>query len=574
MDFGFPILSAIIFIPVVAGVLILFMDDRQRDLIRGTAISAAAVVLALSAAVFFGYNNLVASERGVYSNTDPIAEVGAGAATQAFSEALVFEEYVPWVASLGIAYHVGVDGLSAPMVLLTGMVMVAGVLISWRIEDRLREFMAFFMLLVAGVYGVFMAVDLFMLFFFYELALFPMYLLIAGWGWVKLREYAAMKLTLYILIGSVVALVGVIAMYFTVGHYFANDPTGQQIFAAATQSGLLPADLPAYNFNMVSITLAAENGVFDVGGYFGVEVLTFAKFWFPFVFIGFGVLAGVFPFHNWSPDGHVAAPTAVSMIHAGVLMKLGAFAALRVGVQLLPEGAQVHLPWIVFLTLVNVVYGALIAFRQRDFKYVIGFSSVSHMGLVSMGWATMNIVGMTGAGLQMFSHGAMTALFFGCVGMVYDRAHTRDIPSLGGFAKKMPWVAIAFVVGGLTSMGMPGFSGFIAEFPIFQGLWMASDAVTLRIGSFTLSNYYSIIVILSALGIVVTAAYVLRVTGQVFFGEFDAQKYADVGDIAITDRIILILLGAPLLILGLYPPIMAPMIAEGLKPVLMLLGGM
>jgi len=574
MDFGFPILSAIIFIPVVAGVLILFMDDKQRDLIRGTAISAAAVVLALSATVFFGYNNLVASEQGVYSNTDPIAEVGVGAATQAFSEALVFEEYVPWVASLGIAYHVGVDGLSAPMVLLTGMVMVAGVLISWRIEDRLREFMAFFMLLVAGVYGVFVAVDLFMLFFFYELALFPMYLLIAGWGWVKLREYAAMKLTLYILIGSVVALVGVITMYFTVGHYFANDPTGQQIFAAATQSGLLPADLPAYNFNMVSITLAAENGVFDVGGYFGVEVLTFAKFWFPFVFIGFGVLAGVFPFHNWSPDGHVAAPTAVSMIHAGVLMKLGAFAALRVGVQLMPEGAQVHLPWIVFLTLVNVVYGALIAFRQRDFKYVIGFSSVSHMGLVSMGWATMNIVGMTGAGLQMFSHGAMTALFFGCVGMVYDRAHTRDIPSLGGFAKKMPWVAIAFVVGGLTSMGMPGFSGFIAEFPIFQGLWMASDAVTLRIGSFTLSNYYSIIVILSALGIVVTAAYVLRVTGQVFFGEFDAQKYADVGDIAITDRIILILLGAPLLILGLYPPIMAPMIAEGLKPVLMLLGGM
>ena len=574
MDLGFPILSAIIFIPVVAGVLILFMDDRQRDLIRGTAISAGAVVLALSLAVFFGYNNLVASEQGVYSNIDPIADVGAGLATQAFSEALVFEEYVPWVASLGIAYHVGVDGLSAPMVLLTGMVMVAGVLISWRIEDRLREFMAFFMLLVAGVYGVFVAVDLFMLFFFYELALFPMYLLIAGWGWVKLREYAAMKLTLYILIGSVVALVGVIAMYFVVGHYFSSDPTGQAVFSAAIQSGLLPADTPAYNFNMVSMTLAAENGVFNAGGYFGVEALTFAKFWFPFVFIGFGILAGVFPFHNWSPDGHVAAPTAVSMIHAGVLMKLGAFAALRVGVQLLPEGAQVHLPWIVFLTLVNVVYGALIAFRQRDFKYVIGFSSVSHMGLVSMGWATMNIVGMTGAGLQMFSHGAMTALFFGCVGMVYDRAHTRDIPSLGGFAKRMPWVAIAFVVGGLTSMGMPGFSGFIAEFPIFQGLWMASDVVTLQIGAFSLSNYYSIIVIFAALGIVVTAAYVLRVTGQVFFGEFDAQKYPEVGDIAITDRIILILLGAPLLILGLYPPIMAPMIAEGLKPVIMLLGGM
>jgi NADH-quinone oxidoreductase subunit M len=306
-----------------------------------------------------------------------------------------------------------------------------------------------------------------------------------------------------------------------------------------------------------------------------VDTLTFAKFWFPFIFIGFASLAGIFPLHNWSPDGHVAAPTAVSMIHAGVLMKLGAYAALRTSVQLLPEGAEVHLPWIVFLTLINVVYGALIAFRQRDFKYVIGFSSVSHMGLVSMGWATMNLTGMTGAGLQMFSHGAMTALFFGCVGMVYDRAHTRDIPSLGGFMKRMPWVGVAFIVGGLTSMGMPGLSGFVAEFPIFQGMWEASDQIVLMIGGFELTNYYSIIVIIAALGIVVTAAYVLRVTGQVFFGEFDAEKYSDVGDIAITDRVILLLLGVPLIILGIYPQIMQPMISEGLKPIVaMLTGGM
>ncbi|MEO0595657.1 MAG: NADH-quinone oxidoreductase subunit M [Chloroflexota bacterium] len=298
---------------------------------------------------------------------------------------------------------------------------------------------------------------------------------------------------------------------------------------------------------------------------------TFAQFWFPFVFLGFAVMAGVFPFHNWSPDGHVAAPTAVSMIHAGVLMKLGAFAALRVGVQLLPSGAVVHLPWIVFLTLINVVYGAFIAFRQRDFKYVIGFSSVSHMGLVSMGFATMNLTGLTGAGLQMFSHGAMTALFFGCVGMVYDRAHTRDIPSLGGFMKKMPWVGFAFIVGGLTSMGMPGLSGFVAEFPIFQGMWEASGDVTLQIGAFTLSNYYTWIVIVSALGIVITAAYVLRVTGAVFFGEFDAEKYPDVGDITVTDRVVLIILGVPLIVLGMYPAIMAPMISVGVYPVQQLL---
>jgi NADH-quinone oxidoreductase subunit M len=490
-----------------------------------------------------------------------------------YVKGMEYREYLPWVSSLGISYHVAVDGLSAPMILLTGMVTVTGVLISWNIQDRIREFMAFFMLLVAGVYGVFIAVDLFVLFFFYELAIFPMYLLIAGWGWVKLREYAAMKLTLYILIGSVVALVGVMAMYFVSGNFFSSA-TGAEQLANAISTGILPANSTAFSFNMQQLTLAAELGAFGELGYFGVEGLTFASFWFPLIFMGFGILAGLFPFHNWSPDGHVAAPTAVSMIHAGVLMKVGAYAALRVAIQLMPSGAEIHMPWIVFLTVINVVLGAFIAFRQRDFKYVIGYSSVSHMGLVSMGWATMNLTGMTGAGLQMFSHGAMTALFFGCVGMVYDRAHTRDIPSLGGFVKRMPWVAVAFAIGGLTSMGMPGFSGFIAEFPIFQGMWQASDQITLTLGSIELSNYYSILVIISSLGIVITAAYVLRVTGQVFFGEFDSQKYPDIGDIAIQDRVILLLLGIPLIVLGLYPAILAPMVQSGLVPVVNLLGGM
>lgn len=570
METGFSVLTAIVFIPIIAGIVILFMDNNNRDLIRGVAITAAFAVLALSASVFFGYDNFVKSTDLSQQQIDMMEAGGESVGTQMYKEGLQFEQRIVWVESLGISYHVGVDGLSAPMVLLTAMVAVTGVLISWRIEDRLREFMAFFMLLVAGVFGVFVAVDLFMLFFFYELAIFPMYILIATWGWVKLREYAAMKLTLYILIGSVFAIVGAVAMYFAAGQFF--DGTGAQVFQAAMDAGILPEGSQPYSWSMVHLTLAAENGAFDIT-VLGIEGLNFAKFWFPVMFLGFAVLAGVFPFHNWSPDGHVAAPTAVSMIHAGVLMKVGAFAALRIGVQLLPEGAQTHLPWIVFLTLINVVYGALIAFRQRDFKYVIGFSSVSHMGLVSMGFATMNLTGMTGAGLQMFSHGAMTALFFGCVGMVYDRAHTRDIPSLGGFMKKMPWVGVAFVIGGLTSMGMPGLSGFIAEFPIFQGLWEASEQVTLQIGSFELSNYYTYIVVLSALGIVITAAYVLRVAGQVFFGEFDAEKYPDVGDIAITDRMILILLGAPLIIIGIYPSIMAPMIEAGVRPVVALLGG-
>ncbi len=594
-SFGFPVLSMIIFVPIIAGVLILFIPKEQKDLVRGIALMAAGIVLGLSLFVFLNYSahvenldgeqaaalqasgqnlqdyNLTAEQAAAGEN--PVTTTsGATTASTLFSRNLAFVEDVSWVPSLGISYTLGVDGLSAPMVLLTGLVAVAGVLISWRIEDRTREFMAFFMLLVSGVLGVFVAVDLFVLFFFYELAIFPMYLLIATWGWVETREYAAMKLTLYILIGSVIALVGAIAMVLTASNYFLT-PEGAQVFESAKVAGIIPQSAGTFSFNMTQLTLAAENGAFNILGYAGVETLTFAKLWFPFIFMGFAVLAGVFPFHNWSPDGHVAAPTAVSMIHAGVLMKVGAYAALRVGVQLLPEGAQVHLPWIVFLTLVNVVYGAFIAFRQRDFKYVIGFSSVSHMGLVSMGWATMNIIGMTGAGLQMFSHGAMTALFFGCVGMVYDRAHTRDIPSLGGFIKVMPWVGFAFILGGLTSMGMPGLSGFIAEFPIFQGMWAASQSISLDIAGLNLTNYYSVIVILAALGIIITAAYVLRVTSQVFFGNFNRELYPEVDDITLRERFILILLGAPLIILGVYPAIMSPMLQTSLRPVLALFGG-
>lgn len=576
------VLSAIVLVPIVAGVIILFMDAKQRDLIRGVAISAATIVLVLSALVFFSYNSavnsLLAEQEAAQATQDEVVSAAQGTvsgvkiyATKLFDDGLEFEEKVAWVPTLGISYHLGVDGLNAPMILLTGMVAVAGVLISWRIEDRIREFMAFFMLLVAGVYGVFVAMDMFLLFFFYELAIFPMYLLIAGWGWIKLREYAAMKLTLYILVGSVVAFVGVIALVIEADKFYQTD-FGAEVFQAGIDAGLIDEGGGTFSFDITQLTLAAENGAFDSAPYLGSETLTIATFWFPLIFIGFAVLAGVFPFHNWSPDGHVAAPTAVSMIHAGVLMKLGAYAALRAGVQLMPSGAEVHLPWIVFLTLINVVLGAFIAFRQRDFKYVIGFSSVSHMGLVSMGFATMNVTGMLGAGLQMFSHGAMTALFFGCVGMVYDRAHTRDIPSLGGFFKRMPWVAFAFVVGGLTSMGMPGLSGFIAEYPIFMGLFAASD-VTLRIGSFELTNYYPIVALFAVLGIVITAAYVLRVTGRVFFGEFDEKRFADVGDIFITDRVILLLLGVPLLVIGIYPAVLAPMIEAGVRPVVALLGG-
>ncbi len=536
---GFPFLTLITFVPIVAAVILLMMPDEGkmdpvkdaqriavlRTGIRSIAAAATFISVALALYVFIGVNQAYG-----------IDAVGP----------FFFEDGPwPWVPQIGIGYHLGVDGISAPMVLLTGLASFCGVLISWGINDRPREFFAFFLLLTAGVYGVFVALDLFMLFFFYELAIFPMYILIVIWGWKVTREYASMKLTLYILVGSVIALVGVIAMYFLMQN----------------------AGMEA-SFDIVDMMNARDAGVFDQPYAtlpFGLGVVTFAKAWFPFIFLGFGVLAGVFPFHNWSPDGHVAAPTAVSMIHAGVLMKLGAFAALRAGVQLMPSGAKVHLPWIIFLTLINVVYGALIAMRQRDFKYVIGFSSVSHMGLVSMGFATMNVTGMTGAGLQMFSHGVMTALFFASVGMVYDRAHTRDIPSLGGFWQKMPTVALAFIIGGLVSMGMPGFSGFVAEFPIFIGLWEAAD---------TVARYYGLIAVVSVVGIVITAAYVLRVVQRVFFGDFEPGKWHDeITDVTALDKLALAILATWLILVGVFPAIMQNMVAAGMEPIARLLGG-
>jgi len=488
---NFPILSVITFIPITTGLILFMMPANRHREIRLLALAAAALALGLSLYAFLAYDTAAAGYQ--------------------------FVEQVPWIPRLGISYHVGVDGMSLPLVLLTGIVMFTGVMISWGIEDRPREFFAFLFVLATGVFGVFIALDAFMLLFFYELAVFPMFLLIAIWGWQVTREYAAMKLTLYLFIGSVISLVGVLAMVYT--------------------SGL-------GTFDMLQLEQAGFSTAFQ-------------RLWFPFVFFGFAVLGGIFPFHNWSPDGHVAAPTAVSMFHAGVLMKLGAFAALRVGIMLLPEGAHFWAPLILGLATVNVVYGALIASVQTDFKYVIGFSSVSHMGLVMLGFATLNKDGLTGAGLQMFSHGVMTALFFAVVGMVYDRAHTREISKLGGFSKVMPLVAVAFIIGGLVSMGMPGFSGFIAEFPIFLGLWQVQPVVAL----------------VAALGIIITAGYIMRVVGKVFYGEMPADLVGHISPVTRLDRVALVVLAGLLVLIGIQPWVMAPMIATGAESVLRVVGG-
>jgi NADH-quinone oxidoreductase subunit M len=487
----FPILSVIIFLPVTAGLLILLYPAERKTEIKATALAATAVSFLLSLWVFFAYNSTTAGYQ--------------------------FIEKHAWLQALGISYYVGVDGFSVPMVLLTGIVGLTGVMISWRVDERPKEYFSFLLFLVTSVFGVFVSLDLFMLFFFFEIAVFPKYLMIAVWGWPKTRNYGALKLTLYLFIGSMIALLGVLAMYFT--------------------SGL-------HTFDMIAL----EKAGFP---------LDFQRIWFPVVFAGFGILAGMFPFHSWAPDGHVAAPTAVSMMLAGVEMKVGAFAALRIAIVLMPDGAKIWAPLILGLATVNVVYGALIALIQTDFKYVIGFSSVSHMGLVLLGFASLNKDGLVGAGMQMFSHGVMTAMFFAIVGMVYDRAHTRDLDKLGGMAKVMPFAAIGFIIAGLVSMGMPGFSGFAAEFPIFMGLWRAAPAVA----------------IIAILGVIITAAYILRVVNKVFFGQMPVELAGHIGDVTILDKITIVLLAVFMIGFGLFPSLLSNVVGSGVTHVLTILGG-
>lgn len=484
----FPLLTIIIFLPLVGALAILAMPPDRREWIRCTALGVSLVTLLLALIVYFAYDVAVGGYQFV-------------------------EGPFNWLPALGVSYFLGIDGISAPLLLLGALVVAFGVMVSWNVEERPREFFAFLLLLGTSVLGVFASLDLFLLFFFFEIAVFPKYLMIVLWGSPKTREYGGMKLTLYLFIGSVIALVGVLALYFASG-------TG--------------------SFNMLTIEQA------------GIPMAV-QRWAFPIVFLGFAILGGMFPFHSWAPDGHVAAPTAVSMLLAGVEMKVGAFAALRVAITLMPEGARMWAWLILVLATINVVYGALIALVQTDFKYVIGFSSVSHMGLVLIGFATLNQQGLLGAGMQMFSHGVMTALFFAIVGMVYDRTHTRNIAELGGLVRIMPFAAIGFIVAGLVSMGMPGLSGFVAEMPIFMGAWRVAP----------------IVAIIAVLGVIITAGYILLVVRRVFFGELPAGFEKTVSDVSLMDKIVIVSLSVIMIAIGMFPQrLMAGMVQSGVERVL------
>ncbi|MCD7937394.1 MAG: NADH-quinone oxidoreductase subunit M [Tannerellaceae bacterium] len=425
---------------------------------------------------------------------------------------MLFVADTVWYASLHIHYTVGVDGISVLMILLSAIIVFTGVFSSWHMP---REYFMWYCMLAIGVFGFFISLDLFTMFLFYEVALIPMYLLIGVWG-TGPKEYSAMKLTLMLMGGSAFLLTGILGIYFTSGQSTMNLPE-----------------------------LA------------GIPIPLMHQYWiFPVTFLGFGVLGALFPFHTWSPDGHASAPTAVSMLHAGVLMKLGGYGCFRVAICLMPEAAQ-ELSWIfLILTGISVVYGAFSAVVQTDLKYINAYSSVSHCGLVLFAILMLNRTAMTGAVLQMLSHGLMTALFFALIGLIYGRTHTRDIREMGGLMRVMPFAAVCYVIAGLASLGLPGLSGFVAEMTIFVGSFRHPDL------------FHRVWTFVATCSIVITAVYILRTIGKILYGPLVNEHHLSLTDAAWYEKVSAVCLIACIVLLGVWPSAASQMIMNSLQPLI------
>ncbi len=460
------ILPAILALPLVSAALTLIVPERLIKPLNA-AVSGLSLCLALALAAAFD------THAGGYQ----------------------FAWVLPWIPALHIQLDLAADGIAVLMTVLNAVVFFTGTLSMWSLNHRNREFFAFISLLVFGVFGVFLSRDLFAFFFFYEVAVLPMYPLIAVWGSTR-RAYAAMKLTLYLMAGSALLFPALIALFVLGGGDTWSIPE------LATRA-IDPA----------------------------VQI-----FLYPFLYAGFGILAGMWPLHGWSPTGHVAAPTSVSMLHAGVLMKLGAFGILRVAIGILPAGAAYWAPTAAALATTGILYGAFVAWRQTDLKYVIGFSSVSHMGIVLLGLATLSADGARGAVLQMFAHGLMTALFFSVIGYIYDQTHDRDIDSYGGLVAQVPVAGTLFVLAALAGMGVPGFAPFVAEFLVFVAAIQT----------------YPILGAIAVAGLVITAAFLLRVLGRALFGAPNPAR-ASLVDLEGFEAIPRLILIGLLLLIGFIP---------------------
>jgi len=481
-------LLVLIFIPLLTALAILLVPGKVA--VRWTSLVGSLAQLAASMTLYSYFKNS--------KHTSQFA----------------FEQQHKWFADWGISFHFGVDGIAVSMILLTAFVVVAGVLVSWKVEKMVKEFYFLLILLSLGAYGFFIFLDLFVLFFFLEVAVIPKFLLIGIWGSGK-KEYAANKLALLLMLGSALVLVGMLGVYFGTG---------------------------LKTFDLVTLSQSAI-------------VRQVQTMCFPLLFVGFGIFTALFPFHTWVPDGHSSAPTAGSMFLAGISMKLGGYGCLRVAVYLMPDAAKEYSNIIIILASIAILYGAFATMMQKDFKYINAYSSVSHCGFVILGIAMLTKTAVTGAVMQMVSHGLMTALFFAVIGMIYERTHTRQVDEMGGLLKKMPFISTVLFIVGLCSLGLPGLSGFVAEMTIFVGSWE-------RTGMF-----HRMATIIACMSIVVTAVYILRAVGKVAMGPIK-ESYEGLTDANWYEKAAAIILLAGILAIGLAPVWLNDLIAPGAEIIL------
>ena len=497
------ILLTILLLPAAAVLAIFATPASKPKVVKAIAFLATLAVLVLAVVLAVGFH-------GAPSRAEDTV------AGHAYKHVMS----VPWVPSIGLQFKLGVDGMGVAMVLLTALTIFTGVCVSFSVQDRAKEFFLNLLALVTGVFGVFMALDLFFYYFFYELAVVPMFLLIGCWGSTTKtmsRDYASMKLVLMLTAGAVFALLGLLAMYMRV------EPR---------------------TFDMVALERFAREGKgFD---------LAFQMVWFPPVFLGFAALVPMWPLHSWSPGGHAAAPAAVSMLHAGVLMKIGAYGILRVAVTTMPDAAAAYLPWVGVLCCFNIIYGGLVATAQKDMKFVVGYSSSSHMGYVLLGIATTNLVGMQGAVFLMFAHGVMTALAFSLIGFFYEQTHTRMLDDLGGLMKRMPFVGSLFLIMTMASAGLPGFANFVSELLVIIGAWHQGMYVA---------------AILATWGIVITGVYLLRTMKTAWLGRMPARWEGLKDARTPFQRLPYLVLASVLLLFGFWPQPLLSLIEQGVSPI-------
>ena len=480
------ILTLIVFLPLAGALAIAVAPLREARLVRYLSLLVTLVTLIFA---------LIAAARFDTGISSP-----------------QFVERYDWIPFLNVQYFLGVDGLSMPMVVLTALLSLAAILASWNISFRVREYFIWLLVLETGVMGVFVSLDLIQFFLFWEVELVPMFFLISIWGSGR-KEYSAMKFLIYTVGASAFMLVGILLVGFAAG-------TFDMIELANTSQAWIP-----------KLFISAEGAFFLIMAAFAVKL-------------------PIWPFHTWLPDAHTDAPTAVSVMLAGVLLKMGGYGIMRISLSLFPEVARDWGWLIATLAVVNILYGAFVTLQQSDLKRLVAFSSISHMGFVLLGVASFGQVGFTGAALQMFTHGTITGLLFFLVGMIYDRAHTRHIPDLSGLAPRMPLIAIALLVAGLASLGLPATSGFVAELMVFLGAFGEWRAAT----------------VLGVLGIVLSAGYILWTMQRILFGPPN-PRFQDIGDAAVADVAGASLLIAPILIIGIYPAFITDMLREGVEPI-------